>query len=277
MFESPLHAIQALFYRLVTAPEGVGAALSADGVDPGSLAQWIVGGPEGASAFSALARLEVYAEAYFHRLLDVLRTDYPKLARAVGDMAFHNLVTDYLVAHPPADPSVRNAGQHLPAYLGRHSLGVADPQLCELAHLERARREVFDAADSAALDLAALQARAPEAFATLHVQLIRAHQVLTLRPAVERRWSDPDARAALADEAPCAWLVWRGRNPMVVHHLPLAASDAALLPLLAAGVPFARVCEQLAEHLSDDEAARAIGAWLTRWTEAGLLMEVEEG
>lgn len=279
MSEPALREIQARFYRLVTAPAGAAQALADAHLAPSSLATWIREPPR-ANAFSPLDRLEVYAEAYFFRLLDVLRSDYPKLVLAVGDAAFHNLVTDYLLAHPPRDPSVRNAGSRLPAYLGRHPLGVADPELPELAALERARVEVFDAADSTVLDVATLAARPPADFATLRVRLVRAHAVLTLHRAVAARWASPGAptnQATVTGETPVPWLVWRGRDPMVVHHLPLAPEDALLVPRLVAGVSFTAICEHLASGRDDADAMRAIGAWLTRWTDAGLLREADDG
>ena len=69
---------------------------------------------------SAVDRLDVYANMYFFRMLDVLRDDYAKVVAVVGDDAFHNLVTDYLVACRPAHPSLREVGARLPGFLARH-------------------------------------------------------------------------------------------------------------------------------------------------------------
>ena len=41
-------------------------------------------------------RLDIYANMYFWRLLDILRGDFSAVVAAVGEDAFHNLVTDYL-------------------------------------------------------------------------------------------------------------------------------------------------------------------------------------
>src|SRR5688572_33389810 len=48
----------------------------------------------------ALARLHVYANAYFARIHGVLVADYPKLVALLGDDAFRELVVPYLRTHP---------------------------------------------------------------------------------------------------------------------------------------------------------------------------------
>jgi hypothetical protein len=129
--ESPpsLAEIQERFYALVTAPEGVGKALVERGLAPEDLARMVVGD----ARLGAVARLDVYANMYFFRILDVLREAYPKLTAAVGDSAFHDLITDYLLACPPAHPSVAHAGDRLPQFLSTHPLALERPWLLPLA------------------------------------------------------------------------------------------------------------------------------------------------
>jgi hypothetical protein len=260
-----LSELQALFYRLVTAPEGVAAALAGDE----GIADLVVGDER----LSTVARLDVYASMYFHRLRDVLRTDYPKLVALLGDAAFHDMVAGYLVAHPPSHPSVRELGLHLSTFLATRE----GPLPAGLAALERARLEVFDAADSATLDLPWLQALPPERFASLELRLVRAHRVLTLGMVVGRACRAIDEGVRLADaiqdgdDEAHTWIVWRGRDPMIVHHRALNSLEASLLPLLAEGAPFAQVCERLGETRADEEAVRLAAQWLSRWAEQGLL------
>src|SRR6185369_17084555 len=99
---------------------------------------------------SAVGRLDIYAHMYFFRLLEILQGDHPAVAAALGEERFHNLVTDYLVAHPSEDPSVRHASRHLPDFL-------SEPWLSELARLEQARLFCFDAAEAETLELDDLQ------------------------------------------------------------------------------------------------------------------------
>ena len=130
-----LRRLQRRFFRLVLAPRGVGPevpALMHDDPEGVPLDRWIRAPDEA----GAVRRLDVYANMYFFRLLDVLRGDYPKLAAALGETALHNLCTDYVLTHPSDNPSLRHFGRHLPGFLKKHSLGVERPHLADLAALE---------------------------------------------------------------------------------------------------------------------------------------------
>src|SRR5262249_6584940 len=98
----------------------------------------MIGGDE---RLGAVERPDVYAKMHCFRLLEVLREDYPKLVAVVGDAEFHNLVTEYLIAHPPEHASIAHAGIALPDFLTGHSLEARRhaPWLHELARLERRR------------------------------------------------------------------------------------------------------------------------------------------
>ncbi len=57
---------------------------------------------------------------YFFRIRDVLAEQFPGVAAALDEDRFHNLVTDYLVKMPPANPSLKLVGARLPSYLAEH-------------------------------------------------------------------------------------------------------------------------------------------------------------
>ncbi|HLU68906.1 MAG TPA: DNA-binding domain-containing protein, partial [Kofleriaceae bacterium] len=182
-----LAALQERFWRLISAPEPVARALpQVTATDPGAapLSGWIRAASEGAAA----ARLDVYANMYFFRLLGVLRDDYPNLARLVGADAFHNLITDYLVAFPSRHPSIRHVGANLAELLDRHPLERRFPGAADLARLEWARGLAFDRADARALTADELTAVPPERWGELRFQLVPSFQMLRLGRPVHRLW-----------------------------------------------------------------------------------------
>ena len=130
------------------------ALMGADAVDPALLA--LVRDHAG---LGPRARLDIYADMYRARLVDVLREDFPRAAGIVGDDAFETLACRYLARHPSTHPSVRYVGSRFADFVaGEKGL---PPFLGDLARLEWARVEVFDAADSEPLrlsDLASLHA-----------------------------------------------------------------------------------------------------------------------
>ncbi|HEY2745372.1 MAG TPA: DNA-binding domain-containing protein, partial [Polyangia bacterium] len=216
-----LRDTEELFWKLISAPEGVADGLRRIDMKSEELARMVAGD----ARLDAVQRLDIYANMYFWRLLDILRGDYSSVAAAVGDDHFHNLVTDYLVACPSAHPSVRNVGVKLPGYLKTHALGIERPWLVELARLERARVELFDGPDGEPLTLDELRERAPESFVSLPLPLIPSHLFLDVGHAV-----DDVLRAAENEEAiepPAAGartlLIWRQDG--TVFHRPLESLE----------------------------------------------------
>lgn len=258
---------QALFWRLITAPEGVAAGLRQIDMKPEELAR-VLGGD---ARLDATARLDIYANMYFYRLLDILRADHAALAAVLGDDGFHDLVTDYLLACPSTHPSVRNVGARLSQFLSGHALAAERPWLAELAALERARIEVFDAPDAEPLTMEELRARPADAFASLSLPLVPAHAFVDARFAVDDVWRAVEEGSALRPPAPepRRFVVWR--HELTIYHRPLQPLEVDAIERVRAGAPFGVVCDLVAERLPVDEAAPAAFSMLARWVGDGLI------
>jgi hypothetical protein len=89
-------------------------------------------------------RISVYSDAYYLRLRDVLREDFPKVTALLGDR-FDEVVRGYLETFPSEQPSVRHLGRALAEFL--QSREDIPKCLADLAELEWTRVEVFDAPD----------------------------------------------------------------------------------------------------------------------------------
>jgi hypothetical protein len=263
-----LRNAQELFYDLVTAPAGVASGLIVRGLGAPDLEVVI----RGDKRLSAVERLDIYANMYFYRILDVLREEYPRVVAVVGDVAFHDLVTDYLLVHRPRNPSLREAGAHLSAYLARHALGIAKPWLVDLAHLERTHRELFDGVDAVPLTLHGLQRLAPDVFATMAVRFCPTHTVFDSAFALSKIWSpclsepvEPEVRRELL-------LVWR-QNFEVIHRVIDDAGESAMLALASRGATMGELCEVITSPIEPDTGNPALRAFqiLARWVADGLL------
>ncbi|HEX5066802.1 MAG TPA: putative DNA-binding domain-containing protein, partial [Myxococcota bacterium] len=184
-----LDAAQRRLRALFTAPEGVAAALREAGDPDGrSLADFVVGDARA----GAVARLEVYANAYFARLLEVLTEDFGALAAGIGADGMNDVATAYLGACPPRRPSIRHAGDRLAAFLAEHPAALPFrrrwPWCADLARLETAILDAFDAEDAPLLAREALAATPPDDWAALRLRLAPCVRVLRLAwPVVEMR------------------------------------------------------------------------------------------
>jgi hypothetical protein len=248
-----LREIQRRFFELITAPEDVATTLAARGLAPAYVEEWA----RGDARRSAVGRLDIYAHMYFFRLLDVLKADHPALAAALGEERFHNFAVDYLLAHPSTEGSVRHVTRHVPQML--------DGWLAELARLEQARLDCFDAEDVPVLTLDDLRARD---LAALPLVLVPATRRLACRFAVDECWQAADEGGAVEAplaEAPRELLVWR--RGVEVFQRALEPDEAALLDRGSFGL----VCEKLADGMAPEEAAARAFALLARWVADGLV------
>jgi len=265
---------QRLLWRLISAPRGVADALRemerrSDDAD-GLLRDGLEAIVDGDDVLPAARRLDIYANMYFFRLLDALKEDYPTLCAVLGNDEFHNLITDYLLAHPPAHYSLRYAGQHLPRFTRSQRLAQSRPYLADLATFEWALIEAFDAADEELLAAGALTALPAEAWAELRLRPVASLQLLPVEWDVLSLWGD--ARAGRTPREPAARpggvRVWR--RDLRVFHVAITPDELAALHCVAAGESFASLCELVAEQGHEDPVAH-VGTLLQQWLADGLL------
>lgn len=265
-----LKELQAFLYRRVTAPlrttaawrGETGGACSEVGLESVIRS---VAGP------GALERIEIYSTAYFQRLLECLKENFPATLTVVGEIEFGELVREYLVAHPPAEPSIDLAGRRFARFLAGQSRIFQPPFLADLAGLEWAISEVFVAPDGEALNAADLRKIAPESWPRLLLRMIPASGILEcgwrvagVRRAIENseQWSDPAREST-------AIIVWRRAGQ--VYFRELEAAENAALKVVSTGATFDRLCETLAKRLGDENPVEAINNIFARWINDGLL------
>jgi hypothetical protein len=118
-------------------------------------------------------RLAIYVDAYRARLVEALEADFPAVARVLGHRAFHRLSRDYLEVHPSRSYSLNPLGRKLPEFL---KPGAAR----DLARVEVAMSEVFDAEAAEPLTPSDFGAIAPEKFAGLRLAFVPTFRLLEL-------------------------------------------------------------------------------------------------
>ncbi len=207
-------------------------------------------------------RLHLYAEGYRWRLVDVLGHDFPVLRASLGQDRFDALAEAYVHAHPSRHPSVRHLGAGFARWLARHAPDA--PAQADLARLEWAQGEVFDAAEAPIATVDALAMLAPDAWPALR---------WSLHPAVRRFRTHSNAFALLEAHAGDAalpalrrrpatpWLLWR--HDFDVHWRRLPRDEADALAAVARGAPFADWCLHLAGGMPALRAAALLKRWLT--------------
>ncbi len=209
-------------------------------------------------------RLEVYAHAYRVRILDAIAAELPKIAAALGHERFGQLCRAYLAAHPTSRPSLRDAAQHLAAFVDGGGFPDAPSWLADLARLERSRTCAFDGAEARPLSRADLAEIPPEDIAFLQLPLVPTGELLVLHSIADEVWTALENEQPLPAEpaapvAPRGVLVWR--RDIAVYHRTLAADETEVLQALQRGATFAEACELLVDH--PEPAQRALQIILT--------------
>jgi hypothetical protein len=224
-----------------------------------------------------LERLEIYHAMYPLRMEEALASDYPGLKHFLGDEQFLRLAAEYVQAHPSRSFTLNPLGRNLPDYLEK-ARGVRKREFCrDLARLERALAEVFDAEEAAALDEAAIAAVPAEAWEGARLRPIPAFRLLALRyPSSAYLDSlDDEAHGHPEIRREDGWVaVYRRSFVCYRHGLSRAAHD--LLADLVAG---RTVGEAVAAAMKRRGRARPqaddLFRWFRQWAAAGMFAAVE--
>ena len=207
--------------------------------------------------------------------------NYTVLSRALGDEGFDALAQAYVTARPSRHPSIRWFGHELAGFMAEAGEDlVPHAGLVDIARMDWALRSAFDAAAAPPLEPAALAALSPDDWAGLVLHLQAGVQRVALAHAIEPAWRvlrewEPESGAdqpELPEPVPHAHELLAWRQGLETRWRSLEPLEAALLDAVAAGQPFAQLCERAAAELGDAEAAApAVVAALQQWLGDGLL------
>jgi hypothetical protein len=270
-----LRGNQDVFWRLISAPEGVGAALEALPDRERALPHGLEGWLRGDERLSPLERLEVYASMYFFRLLDCLAQDFPATHAVVGHERFHGLAADYLAAHPSEHPSVRMLGRALGDFLEAHPLSRECSYLPDLARFEWNLLGAFDAADAEPLAAERLQELAPDVWPTLRLTLTPSLRVLEASAPVQDVWSAAIEGRSPPSPVPQPTTLRIWREDLRVFHRAIDAVELVALRAAERGERFAVMCDAVAARVGEERAAPELVAILHRWFADQVIVALE--
>jgi hypothetical protein len=219
------------------------------------------------------ARLGAYVEGYRSRLVEALGSTYPALKATLGEEKFERCMRDYIDATPSRHYSVRYYGAAVGELLAVQGEEHARAVLTDLARWEWMLAEVFDAPDDESLNVDALSAVAPDAWARVSFQFRRCVRRLEMHSNAVEYWRAAKELCAAPAEflttAPAEWLLWRrGTSTLFrsVDPIEAMALDAAL-----AGERFGALCERLASCVEETQVALYAASLLRGWISEELI------
>lgn len=217
-------------------------------------------------------RAGIYFNAYRIRLLDTLKDSFDKTWSWLGDERFESAALRYIADHPPSRFSLRPFGHAFADWL--QAAWPDDPEVAELARLDWAMRQAFDAADAEPLTARTLAAFTDEDWARVVFRLHPSAQLLHMTRNTMDMWhamdrsETPPGISVLAEPG---WLiVWRkGFQP---HFRSIDPLERRLLESIRQGLAFSAACEHLAQQVDEPtEVQTLIGRCLARWLDDELL------
>ena len=242
-------------------------------------------------ALTALERLAIYSYAYYARLLECLREEFPVLKHALGEEVFDAFAVGYLEQYPSRSYTLFQLGVNFPRYLaetrpeagGGEGLPADWPDfLINLATLELTFNEVFDGPGVEGehlLDAGQFQALPPERLLEARLVGVPCLRLLALRYPVHqyftavRRHEDPDP------PEPADTYLAITRRRYVVRHFELSRPAYELLHALVAGEPVGVAISRAAESAGPDleRLATNLQAWFHDWAAEGFFRAVTWG
>lgn len=236
----------------------------------------IAGHVVGTERVPIATRLSIYRNAYRSRLVEALQSNYPALAKLLGDVEFDALGTAYVREHDSHSPNIRYYGDTLPQFLTTHAKYRAAPLLADLGHWEWAMTEVFDAANASPIRADALSRVSPGYWSELRFEWHPSVRCLSLAWNAPQIWkaltSDTEQPEAVCHPSSASWLLWR--HNLQIYFRSLDVSEAQAIVVSRNGGSFGELCVMLCEHVGEEPAPAYAARLLREWIEAGLLVAV---
>lgn len=218
----------------------------------------------------------VYQHAYGSRLVEAMRNDHKLLHSYLGDEMFDAMGAAYVAAHPSQHPNLRWFSSGVPAFLKSTEPYSDYPVLSDLAALEKALNDAFDAPEAPAVGIADLASFAPDAWNDLtfeaHPSAFRldcATNASAIWRALKIDETPPDA---VALDEPSHLLIWR--QDVTPKFRELGNEEAMIWAEAASGIPFGVLCSMLATYDDPGSAAARGAGYLHSWVTSGLLTDV---
>jgi hypothetical protein len=217
-----------------------------------------------------LERLAVYQGMYPLRMHDALAADYPGVAAFLGHERFFEFVLAYVAVHPSRSYTFAHLGKHVPEFLRRSRRFSPAPFLHDLARLERAITEVFEADEEGSE-----RSLRPLRHVAEDWESRRFATPATLRLLAFRHASGAALDALREGKRPgtrprATWTALHRRR-YAVYRLDLAREEFHLLGALAKGVTLGAALRAAARAFGKPLSPRAVTRAFRIFTAEGLL------
>jgi len=235
---------------------------------------------------SSLERLEIYARAYYVRLVECLRDEFPILAKAIGEETFDQFALDYLERNPSYSYTLSELGSRFANFLAEtrppsEQPGSADwcDFFVDLARLEWTFQEVFDGPGiegQPPLDGAELAKVPPEQWPIVRLIPAPCLRLLQFRFPVARYYQSLRNGTEEFIPVPESTFLIITRRDFVCRHYEVNSTQFELLSALVSGQTIGEAVASLltrSQSHGTDPSDQSIHAWFRDWAREGLFIK----
>jgi hypothetical protein len=228
-------------------------------------------------SLSSVERVGIYHGMYLLRMEEALATDYPGLKHFLGDDGFFQLVKAYVQVHPSRSYTFNRLGDRLPDFVAGAEWLARRGFSHDLARLELAVSQVFDANETPALTAEQVAAVPAEAWERARLRPIAAFRLLSLRYPVSAYLDSlqGDTHQHPRPVRKDVWVaIYRRQYTVYRHDLSRSAHD-----LLADLVNGRRLGQAVAAALKRRTRPRpdqdTLHRWFRQWVAGGIFAAVD--
>lgn len=226
---------------------------------------------------TAVERIAIYRRMYIYRLVEVLESDFEAVAHFVGDEMFFDIVKGYVDKYPSHSYSLVPFGYNFPEYI-KSMTGLHRQQFVyDLARLELAVSQVFDAPQTPLLTKEEIASVPVDAWETARFKFNGAFQVLEFRYPV-----NDYLQSVLKDQhnhntkRKDTWVAVYRTNYRV-WRLDLTNNAYQLIKALQEGKTLAEAIDYVVSSSKKGSTAwqKQIFEWFQEWVSEGFFQAVE--
>ena len=216
-------------------------------------------------------RMDVYRNAYFIRLTEIIAMDTPALKAFLGSERFEKIAENYIKANTAHEFSIRNFSANFPKFLAKHYSN--EPIFKELARYELAMNQVQLISNAPHISLDDINAAIkleewPYLILNVHPSLVTEsfnYNCVFIRAAHDNKQTIPKAEK-LSEKT--TWAIWSYDQHS--FYLSLDSTGLPFFKALRNGLCFAQACEQLCEYMPEDEVGPHAASLLQNWINSGM-------
>lgn len=229
-------------------------------------------------SLSSVERLGIYAHMYYARLLEILSAEYPTTRRILGDKVFTRVCRRFLERNPSKHRTLNRLSVRFPDFLSRNlPPGNRSKLAVDVARIERAMEDVFDAARAEPLTAAEFSAIGADEWHRVRLSLIPALRMLKLRFPANDYLNATRGGGKPRLPRPRATFAIVYRRGFEVFRRDQPPDQFKLLTALAKGRTLAEAVRSSVSGRGGnaDKLAATLGAWFREWAAAGIFCGID--